>query len=111
MSPSSEFTTSALAWYTGVTHEIKPLTSGYRLAIAYNLVNTLPGLPDLHSAVLAVERIFCRWKKRIYDKPKFPETISCLLDRQHSDVSLDSAALKGNKATLISNTRGVAENQ
>src|ERR1700679_2020361 len=74
ISPSSEFTTSALAWYTDVTHEVKPVTSGYRLAISYNLVNTSPGLPpphlpDLHLAVSAVERIFHKWKNGAYDEP------------------------------------------
>jgi hypothetical protein len=73
ISPSSEFSTSALAWYTDVIHEVKPVTSGYRLAISYNLVNTSPGippphLPDMSSAVKAVEAIFRKWRKGGYNK-------------------------------------------
>jgi len=116
ISPSSEFTTSALAWYTDVTHEVKPVTSGYRLAISYNLVNSLPGLPpphlpDIHSAVSAVESIFRKWKKGGYDQPDFSGTIAYLLDHQYSDAGLELAALKGKDATLVSNIRGVAEKQ
>ena len=116
ISPSSQFTTSALAWYTDVIHEVKPVTSGYRLAISYNLVNTSPGLPppqlpDMHSAVSAVENIFRKWKEDTYDEPNSSGTIAYLLDHQYSHASLESAALKGKDATLISNIRGVAERQ
>ena len=114
-SPSSEFTTSALAWYTDVTHQVKPVTSGYRLALSYNLVNTSPGippphLPDMHSAVSAVENIFRKWKKGAYDEPGFSGTITYLLDHEYSQASLELAALKGKDATLVSNIRAVAQN-
>ena len=116
ISPSSEFTTSALAWYTDVIHEVKPVTSGYRLAVSYNLVNTMPGipppqLPDMHSAVSAVEGIFRKWRKSGYDNPDFSGTIAYLLDHQYSEAGLEFAALKGKDATLISNIRGAAEKQ
>lgn len=116
ISPSSEFQTSALAWYTDVTHEVKPVTSGYRLAISYNLVNTLPGLPpprlsDAHSGVSAVEAVFRKWKQGAYNQPKFSGTIAYLLDHQYNNVSLESAALKGKDAILVSNIRGIAEKQ
>ena len=115
ISPSSEFTTSALAWYTGVIHEVKPVTSGYCLAISYNLVNTSgippPQLPDMHSAVLAVEGIFRKWRKGGYDNPDFSGTIAYLLDHQYSEAGFEFAALKGKDATLISNIRGAAEEQ
>jgi hypothetical protein len=116
ISPSSEFTTSALAWYTDVTHEVKPVTSGYRLAISYNLVNTLPGippphLPNIHSAVLAVEKIFKKWKSGGCTEPKFSGNIAYLLDHEYSDASLEFTALKGKDATLVSSIRGVAEKQ
>jgi len=113
VSPSSGFATSALAWYTDVTHEVKPVTSGYRLAISYNLVNSLPGLPpphlpDLHSALSAVERIFRKWGKGGYDEPD-SGTIAFLLDHQYSGAGLEFSTLKGKDATLVSNIRAVAE--
>ena len=114
ISPSSEFTTSALAWYTDVIHEVKPVTSGYRLAVAYNLVNTSPGLPpphlpNLNSAVSAVERIFRKWSKGGYDQQDFSGNIAYLLDHEYSGASLEFTTVKGKDATLISNIRGVAE--
>ena len=116
ISPSSEFTTSALAWYTDITHQVKPITSGYRLAVSYNLVNTSPGipsphLPDMHSAVSAVEAIFRKWRKGGYDPGGSSDIIAYLLDHEYSQASLESAAFKGKDATLISNIRGVAEKQ
>jgi hypothetical protein len=35
---SSSFDLAALAWYSDVQHEIKPVTSDYRLVLTYNLV-------------------------------------------------------------------------
>jgi len=116
ISPSSEFTTSALAWYTDVTHQVKPVTSGYRLAVSYNLVNTSPAipsphLPDMHSAVEAVEAIFRKWRKGGYNPGGSSDIIAYILDHKYSQASLEFAALKGKDATLISNIRGVAEKQ
>ncbi|KAG6805401.1 hypothetical protein H0H93_004866, partial [Arthromyces matolae] len=38
----SLLSTALLAWYTDVVHEVKPLKSGYRLALSYNLIHTVP---------------------------------------------------------------------
>ncbi|KAF9646265.1 hypothetical protein BDM02DRAFT_3271099 [Thelephora ganbajun] len=116
VSPSSEFSISALAWYTDVTHEVKPVTSGYRLAISYNLVNTLrglpaPHLPDVHSAVSKVQHIFHMWANGEYDREHSSGTIAYLLDHKYSDVSLEFAALKGKDAALVSNIQRVAEKE
>ena len=116
ISPSSEFKISALAWYTDVIHEVKPVTSGYRLAISYNLVNASPGLPpphlpDMHTAVSAVEKIFRKWRKGDYNNSDFSGTIAYLFDHQYSKAGLEFAALKGKDAVLVSNIRGVAEKQ
>ncbi|ETS04714.1 hypothetical protein M419DRAFT_73614 [Trichoderma reesei RUT C-30] len=35
--PASAFDVTALAWYSDVDHEVKPLESGHRLALTYNL--------------------------------------------------------------------------
>ena len=116
ISPSSEFATSALAWYTDVTHQVKPVTSGYRLAISYNLVNTSPDLPpphlsDMHSAVSAVENIFRKWRKGGYNDPNFSGNIAHLLDHEYSGASLEFAALKGKDANLVSSIKRSAERQ
>ena len=116
VSPSSEFSISALAWYTDVIHEVKPVTSGYRLAISYNLVNTsrglpAPHLPDMHSAVSGVQRIFHMWANGEYDRKRSSGTIAYLLDHQYSDVGLEFATLKGKDGALVSNIQRVAEKE
>ena len=116
ISPSSEFSISALAWYTDVIHEVKPVTSGYRLAISYNLVNAsrglpAPHLPDMHSAVSGVQRIFNMWANGKYDRKHSSGTIAYLLDHQYSDASLEFIALKGKDAALISNIQRIAEKE
>ena len=113
ISPSSAFTTSAIAWYTDVTHQVKPITSGYRLALSYNLINPSPGippphLPDMHSAVSEVEAIFRKWRKGGYANSKF---IAYLLGHQYSKAGIGSTALKGRDANLVSNIRRAAEKQ
>jgi len=116
ISPSSEFSISALAWYTDVIHEVKPVTSGYRLAVSYNLVNPsrglpAPHLPDMHTAVSGVQRIFRMWAKGEYDTSESSGTIAYLLDHQYSDAGLEFTGLKGRDATLISNIQRVAEKE
>lgn len=116
ISSSSEFSISALAWYADVTHEVKPVTSGYRLAISYNLVNNsrglpAPHLPDMHSAVSDVQRIFRMWAKGQYDRKRSSGTIAYLLDHQYSDAGLVFAALKGKDAALVSNIQRTAEKE
>ena len=89
------------------------MTSGYRLAVSYNLVNTLPGLPppqlpDVHSAVSDIVKIFHKWEKGDYEEPSCG-SIVYLLDHEYSGASLEFTALKGRDAALVSNIKGVAE--
>ena len=116
VSSSSEFSISALAWYTDVVHEVKPVTSGYRLAISYNLVNgsrglPAPHLPDMHSAVSGIQQIFRMWANGDYDRKHSSGTIAYILDHQYSEAGLQFTALKGKDAALVSNIRRVAEKE
>jgi len=38
LAQQNEFSTGLAAWYTNVTHSVKPVTSGYRLVLIYNLI-------------------------------------------------------------------------
>jgi hypothetical protein len=114
---SSAFTTSLLTWYTDVMHEVKPLTSGYRLALSYNLIHTSPGiprpnLPDMHSAVSHLRHIMHKWAKGAYDgSDGNSDIIAYLLEHQYSHINLQAGALKGKDRHLVSNVRGVAEEE
>ncbi|KIJ69263.1 hypothetical protein HYDPIDRAFT_123543 [Hydnomerulius pinastri MD-312] len=110
-SSSSAFDTSVLAWYTDVVHEVKPVTSGYRLVLSYNLIHTSSGipptLPDMRGAVAATRHIFRKWANKKY--PPNMDRIVYLLEHQYSEHNLRTAALKGRDAHLIAQLRGAAE--
>jgi len=111
--PHSLFQTSFLAWYTDVVHEVKPITSGYRLVLSYNLIHTAPDiprptLPDMHTAVSNLRRVLRNWSKEAYHDDH-TDMFAYLLQHQYSEVNLRATQLKGKDAHLIGHLRGIAE--
>ncbi|KAF8844491.1 hypothetical protein BDN67DRAFT_962852 [Paxillus ammoniavirescens] len=110
-SSSSTFTTSVLAWYTDVYHEVKPVTSGFRLALSYNLIHTSssipPSIPNMTNAVANVSHIFHKWAAGKYSRSQ--DKVAFLLDHEYSEHNLKTTALKGKDAHLIAQLRGPAE--
>lgn len=90
--------TTVLSWYTDVMHEIKPITSGYRLALSYNLVHTTTSLRPAVSintgAVAELRHILLSWKQ----DEDGPEKLVYLLDHKYSQANLSGSALKGKDA-------------
>lgn len=115
LAPSSAFTTSMLTWYTDVMHEVKPITSGYRIALSYNLIHMSQGiprpmLPGMHSAVTFLRKVLRKWAKGGYDcTENTPQLVAYLLGHQYSEVNLKAGALKGEDAHMVSHLRAVAE--
>jgi|ERR1700722_13657519 len=104
--------TSIMAWYTDVVHEVKPVTSGYRLVLSYNLIHTAKGipkptLPRAHIAVSTLRHVLHKWSKGGYDQDS--PMLAYLLQHQYSEVNLKSTMLKGKDLYLIAHLRGVAE--
>lgn len=101
-SAGSLMQTSVLAWYTDVTHEVKAVTGGYRLALSYNLVHTAntlrPSLPSSHSVVAQLRHILLSWKQRT---DATPLKIIYLLDHQYLQANLKGSALKGKDAHKV----------
>lgn len=94
--------TTMLAWYTDVQHEVKRITSGYRLALSFNLVHTTK---SLRPAVSSQSRLSARlgeilrlWK----DGEDAPKKIVYLLSHKYSQANLTGSALKGADAQLVS---------
>ncbi|RXW19976.1 hypothetical protein EST38_g5881 [Candolleomyces aberdarensis] len=106
---STGFNTAILAWYTpGVLHEIKPITSGYRLAVAYNLIYNVPGEPvlslrDVEGAVNALRKVLRNWGEGKYLTPT-PPYIVYLLNNHYRDRQLKrgSECLEGVDARRVS---------
>jgi hypothetical protein len=101
-SSTSLSTTHALAWYTDVRHEIKPITSGYRLALSYNVMHTLPSprpaLPTTNPALEALRVALTTWNAC---GGNGPEKLVCLLDHKYSQANLSAAAMKGSDAQTV----------
>lgn len=100
------FSTSVLAWYADVMHEVKPITSGYRLALSYNLIHNstslpLPTVPTVNPAIADLRDIFDKWRRGYYEDA--PSHISYLLEHQYSkvDLSRGDKGLKGVDAHLV----------
>lgn len=109
-SKNSLLATSVMAWYTDVTHEIKPITSGYRLALSYNLVHTTttlrPSIPGSHPAGQQLRNIFMSWKSQGY---LGLQKIIYLLDHRYSRANLKGSALKGGDSHQIALLNVVAK--
>ncbi|KAI1173489.1 hypothetical protein F4777DRAFT_445744 [Nemania sp. FL0916] len=95
-SDSSLFDTTALAWFSDVTHEVEEVTSGHRLVLTYNIIhkskpnlsaNTFHEQLDTISAALAQCRLHGTG-------PDFDEKIYPL-DHKYSRAGLSLHHLKG----------------
>lgn len=99
-SPGSHLQTSVMAWYTDVMHEVKPIESGHRLALAYNLVHTTqslrPALFTNSSAMASLANVLRTWIAA--EGKGAPECIYYLLDHKYSQANLKASALKGKDA-------------
>ncbi|KAF6756350.1 hypothetical protein DFP72DRAFT_1044931 [Ephemerocybe angulata] len=113
---NSAWNTSILAWYTDVMHEVKPITSGYRLALSYNLIHTSPNtpqpsLPNEEGVMDDLRQTLERWDRDMYDEMPDPPLYAYMLSHQYSqnDLNRGAAALKGRDAHLVAHLRPVAE--
>lgn len=109
---ASKMGTSVMAWYTDITHEIKPVRSGYRLALSYNLIHTTRSLrPAIQSnAHIAanLERIFRDWKQDTKGE-RSPTKIVYRLDHSYSQANLNGSALKGKDAERVALLQPIAK--
>lgn len=95
--------TTVLAWYTDVKHEVKPITSGYRVALAYNLLRTSttlsPSLSPAGGLAAQLRHILLSWK---HSQPKCLDKLVYKLEHSYSHANLSASALKGSDAHLVS---------
>lgn len=91
---TSDFGLTSLAWFSDVTHEIKPLQSGYRLVITYNLIHT-GGMRVSASIVgkqsMQLQALLTEWKKKLPSLQK----LVYKLDHKYTNLSLSLNNLKG----------------
>ncbi|KAI1661530.1 hypothetical protein F4813DRAFT_347934 [Daldinia decipiens] len=91
---TSDFGLTSLSWFSDVTHEIKPLKSGYRLVLTYNIIHTghkhmSAGLVGKQSERL--RSVLVKWQSKL----PFREKLVYMLDHQYTQSSLKLSNLKG----------------
>ncbi|KAJ7760075.1 hypothetical protein DFH07DRAFT_740907 [Mycena maculata] len=104
--PSSAVGFSVLAWYTDVKYEVKPITSGFRLALSYKLIHTAPNtlppsIPDSNAALANLTTVLRNWDRRLYHDADDVSQVAYVLDHEYSPKSLKRASLKGADAHLV----------
>lgn len=108
--PSSAFDLTAMAWYSDVTHEVKEVTSGHRLALTYNIVQTSARGPGEKSAGFLVQRqaqlrgLLARWPR------DFPDVARLVLftDHKYTPESLSASNLmKGRDRAVFESLRSL----
>jgi hypothetical protein len=108
----SAFSTQVVAFYTDVTHSVEPISSGYRLALSYNLIHIAspslkPDLEDFRENLSGARRL--RRVLQTWINSRIPPLIVYLFDHEYSASNLLAAALKGSDAHIVRNVRAVAE--
>lgn len=86
--------------YADITHEIKPVTKGYRFVLTYNLVQEGAGVPpsaaDADKKRAELQGIIKGWKTNYDDHTDgCPEVLAYMLDHKYTDANLGVANLKG----------------
>jgi hypothetical protein len=105
--PESRFQTQFAAFYADCEHEIRPVTSGFRLALVYNLAlaKSKPAItaPTSSEHIAAVARILQQWIDRNgisetlsdTDKDRPTTKLAVVLDHEYTQAGLTCNTLKG----------------
>ena len=98
-SSSKEFDYSYLAYYADAQCSVEPVTSGYRLALTYNLIHRSEGIEESRPSSIAtnhkaaIDSILEDWQANIADCPNFSPVYMLDNDYTKGDVALE--LLKG----------------
>ncbi|PGH11888.1 hypothetical protein AJ80_06953 [Polytolypa hystricis UAMH7299] len=112
-SENSEFGASYSAWYSDVTHEIKPVTSGYRLVITYNLiqdgVGKIPSAPETSTTELESSLKYWNSMCDISPEVDLPKFLAYKLSHKYPSSGLGFGCLKGRDQQRILRLQTVGE--
>ncbi|KAI9040281.1 uncharacterized protein KD926_008371 [Aspergillus affinis] len=108
--PKSEFGYTWAAWYADVSHEVKPVTSGYRIVLVYNLIHRpsaalLPFRSNKAESLTDLLKSWALGAKRPgqyldgWDESDFreacPPALIYVFEHQYTEAELSFARLKG----------------
>ncbi|PIB02520.1 hypothetical protein CB0940_00316 [Cercospora beticola] len=81
-------------WYSDVQHEVQEVTSGYRIVLTYNLVQTENPVRNL--SALGMERDYSELKRPLKSwSASETGAVVHILEHKYTDVSLRLSAMKG----------------
>ncbi|KAM6492221.1 hypothetical protein JOM56_011945 [Amanita muscaria] len=108
---------SVFSWYTDVMLEVKPIRSGYRLVLSYNLMRGSLSRPEVvptggdASELSRLHQILERWRTGGYEQLPEQRMVAYVLGHQYSESDLDMGqdALKGQDAHKVNQISWVAE--
>src|SRR3954452_10164895 len=97
--------------FSDVAHELKPVSSGRRLVLTYNLIHSNLG-PDVLSAgsnrsMAKIETLFSYWNDNLKEEPS--RLYFLLEDRLH-DENLSYDGLKGDDLQVVKHLRDAGRN-
>nr|WP_269330445.1 2OG-Fe(II) oxygenase [Kineosporia babensis] len=104
---------SLVGFYADCRHEVRPVQSGYRVTLTYNLM--LQGNPGLRQAEAQVIDGLAAAITAHFDEPlrpttsSRPEHLAFLLDHEYSEHGLTWQKLKGSDAAAVAALRQAAE--
>lgn len=98
---ASGLETDFAAFYADCQHEVKPLLSGYRLCLTYNLVlakprsETVAKAPDFKDATKLAALVLSQWETKASNKDDSPKKLAVMLDHRYTEAGLSINTLKG----------------
>lgn len=113
----SAFETTTLAWYTGVTYEVKEITSGYRLALSYHLIDTSPGiepphLPSGDSGLQRLHDILSKWSNNGYPSLKVNQATAYAFTHLRLDYNASPrGVIKGKDQEIASILKQIGDSE
>ncbi len=102
--PDSRFHAQFAAFYADCEHEIRPVTSGYRLALVYNLTLAKSkrkiAAPTRSTHVAEIVPLLKAWSAEAADAPESddgsrPSKLAVVLDHEYTQAGLTRDVLKG----------------
>ncbi|KAL8936703.1 MAG: hypothetical protein Q9211_004054 [Gyalolechia sp. 1 TL-2023] len=118
---SSAFGYSYLAWYSDVEHAVRPVTSGHRLVLTYNLIQLAGGPRQLASSLnddhTRLARVMALWND-LSKRPRAhttsdacPSFLAYILEHKYTDANLRSDHLKGKDAQQFRALQAACQDQ
>lgn len=89
------------AFYADCQHEVKPLLSGHRLCLTYNLVLAKPrskvtfAAPDFLDCTERIATVLSQWETKSIGKDPAPKKLAVMLEHRYTQSGLSIDKLKG----------------